>query len=147
MQVAANDSLNFEGSPTDDMIGGTWRWDDTHFNETGLREHAHRWFNELAATFDFVQFIGDFDSDDDVDDVDLAAWSAGFGMANGANLADGDADGDQDVDGADFLAWQRNFGRSVGNAAVGAISSSIPEPSTILLAVSAALGLFSCRDW
>ncbi len=144
VQVAANDPLTFEGAFTDDLVGPTWRASDgIHFNEQGLREHAQRWFDELIATFDFVQFTADFDSDDDVDTADLAAWSTRFGMASGAGLADGDADNDQDVDGTDFLAWQRNYGRSVSDVSVGASSKTVPEPATSLLAVIAAIGMLS----
>jgi glucose/arabinose dehydrogenase len=87
---------------------------------------------------------GDFNADAVVDDADLAAWTAGFGMVTGADPADGDADGDGDVDGADFLAWQQNYGWSALNVG-GAPSSAVPEPSSAALAVCAAVGLAGAR--
>jgi hypothetical protein len=40
----------FQGAATDNMTGSTYRYDDVHFNETGLREHAKRWFESLKAS-------------------------------------------------------------------------------------------------
>ncbi len=81
---------------------------------------------------------GDFDEDGDVDGDDLPVWSAGFGMAAGADPGDGDADGDDDVDGADFLVWQQNAG--IAPPAVPAMwaAAVAPEPSAGVLAVIAA---------
>jgi len=140
LQVVDNDPLSFLGAATDDLINDgdmTWRWDNVHFNEAGLREHARRWYDELLATFDFVQLVADFDADDDVDAHDLAALSTGFGLASGAKLADGDADADQDTDGADFFAWQRNFRKSAGSSASG--NARVPEPSSLVLLLIGAM--------
>ncbi|MGI9427737.1 MAG: sialate O-acetylesterase [Bythopirellula sp.] len=134
--VANNDPLNFVGAATDDLGGPAWRWDGIHFNEPGLREHAERWFDQLLLNFDFVQFVGDFDADDDVDADDLAAWDAGYGTTSTANLAQGDADGDQDVDGSDFVAWQQHQGRSFNAVRTAQI---VPESSSILITFAALL--------
>ena len=88
---------------------------------------------------------GDFNADAVVDDVDLAAWTTGFGTATGADASDGDADGDGDVDGADFLAWQQNYGWSALNVGGGAPSSVVPEPAGAALAACAFLGLAGAR--
>jgi len=68
----------------------------------------------------------------------------------------GDFDSDLDVDGADFLEWQRNFGGTLGAsdlvdwetnygtpAPLSALSSSssVPEPSSLVLACFAMAGL------
>jgi len=37
------DPLTFPGPYTDDMLGPEWRYDEVHFNEAGLIEHANRW--------------------------------------------------------------------------------------------------------
>ncbi|TWU28389.1 PEP-CTERM sorting domain-containing protein [Bythopirellula polymerisocia] len=59
----------------------------------------------------------------------------------------GDFDHDGDVDGRDFLVWQRNV--SVGNlsdwqanygAPLTATSTTVPEPSTLVLFSIAVLG-------
>lgn len=83
---------------------------------------------------------GDFDADGDVDQDDLFAWQAGFGISSGATQAEGDADDDGDVDGKDFLIWQRNFDP------VSPTSSAlqVPEPS-IGLSVMAMLNLFAVK--
>jgi glucose/arabinose dehydrogenase len=88
---------------------------------------------------------GDFNADAVVDDADLAAWTAGFGMATGALPANGDANGDGDVDGDDFLAWQQNYGWSALNVGGGAPSNVVPEPSSAALAVCFVLGLARTR--
>jgi glucose/arabinose dehydrogenase len=87
---------------------------------------------------------GDFDADADVDADDLAAWTAGYGMASGATAANGDADADGDVDGADFLAWQRNLGWSALNAATPA-GAGVPEPTGALLAFSLCAAAVAAR--
>jgi hypothetical protein len=74
---------------------------------------------------------GDFDEDGDVDKGDLAAWQQGFGTLTGAQHYQGDANGDGRVDGADLLVWQRQF--------ASAATSAVPEPSAIVLLISAAM--------
>jgi secreted trypsin-like serine protease len=72
-----------------------------------------------------------------VDDADLAAWRANFGLPNGAAKDQGDANNDGDVDGGDFLIWQQQFsGPAVRDAA-----KAIPEPKTALLIVSGLLAV------
>jgi hypothetical protein len=73
-------------------------------------------------------FSADFDADGDVDADDLAQWRGDYG-ANG----DSDADLDGDSDGADFLAWQRQLGSGLP---AQALTSAIPEPSSICLTVA-----------
>jgi hypothetical protein len=93
---------------------------------------------------------GDFDADADVDADDLAAWSAGFGLTEGATVGDGDADADNDVDGADFLAWQQNLGWSALNVA-GPPAIAAPEPNSAALVAAATIALAARRrrgsDW
>ena len=88
---------------------------------------------------------GDFNADAKVDDADLAAWTAGFGMTTGAVAADGDANGDGAVDGADFLAWQQNYGWSALNIGSAAPFNAVPEPATAALLGIAVLGLVRLR--
>lgn len=77
---------------------------------------------------------GDFDEDGDVDDADLIVWESGYGTAAGAEATDGDSDGDGDVDGRDFLQWQRNFGQTSWTYVPPGPLTSVPEPTTLLLA-------------
>jgi hypothetical protein len=81
---------------------------------------------------------GDFDGDDDVDGADFVAWQTNFPLASGAQWFQGDADGDGDVDGADFVVWQTNFPSVPGPA-------SVPEPTSVVLIVGAAVGLAGFR--
>ncbi len=48
-QVIDGDPLVFLGPYTDALIGPEWRYDNCHFNEAGLREHARLWHNSLNA--------------------------------------------------------------------------------------------------
>jgi probable HAF family extracellular repeat protein len=75
----------------------------------------------------------DFNGDNQINADDLSAWSANFGMTEGATKTHGDADADLDADGADFLAWQRDAGLSLGQAA----ATAVPEPATAALVLAA----------
>ncbi|BBO35804.1 hypothetical protein [Lacipirellula parvula] len=77
----------------------------------------------------------DFNGDGFVNGDDLAVWRIGFGSTGQTNNATGDADGNGAVDGADFLVWQRGFTSADG----AATSVAVPEPSSLLLCVIAAL--------
>jgi hypothetical protein len=54
--VIEADPLVYEGPETDDLLGDAWRYDQVHFNEAGLREHARRWNEriELPACVGFT---------------------------------------------------------------------------------------------
>jgi len=97
-------------------------WDDSQLHSTGILS---------------VVYAVDFNRDGNVDGVDLATWSNGFGASGSATHAQGDSDGDRDVDGADFLVWQRQLGRT---SEVGAIDA-VPEPTPPTLGLLAAAGL------
>jgi len=73
----------------------------------------------------------DFDDSGIINEVDLGAWRAGFGVSGAATHIQGDADGDADVDGADFLVWQRQLG-------VMSADRTIPEPKSCTLAIALA---------
>lgn len=74
----------------------------------------------------------DFDEDGDVDEADLTTWQNDCGITAVAEHHQGDTDGDMDVDGTDFLTWQNQF---TGDLCLQAISTIVPEPSTIMLLV------------
>lgn len=87
-------------------------------------------FDHLPLVVDFrlFPFAGsDFDFSRSVDDDDLAAWEAGYGITSGAMRSQGDADGDADVDGSDFLLWQQQF------TGPPPLVTPIPEPTTLAL--------------
>jgi hypothetical protein len=97
------------------------------------------WSEDSLVTFEgsVGPLPGDFNGDGDVDAADLAQWEGDFGL-NG----DSDSDGDGDSDGADFLAWQRQLGAT---PTIGAATTSIPEPATLLLVVSGAFAMLLRR--
>jgi hypothetical protein len=97
------------------------------------------WFINYGATsVELVSTFGaDFDEDGDVDGDDLAAWEGGFGSMPATHMT-GDANANALASGFDFLTWQRQFG-SGGGAALAA-ATTIPEPSSLLLA---ALGMLT----
>lgn len=99
-------------------------------------------FDELiyhpdSVVVSLLQQTPDFNLDGNVDRLDLDAWSAGSGMARGAQLSDGDADRDGDVDGADFIALQA----AMHSAVAAANSQAVPEPSCCVLALIASAWL------
>jgi hypothetical protein len=91
----------------------------------------------ITATGPGILFdSADFDEDYDVDNADLASWTAGYGIGSGAVKSDGDSDMDGDVDGADFLNWQQQYGNTTG--AVSSIySTGVPEPNTLAITLIA----------
>lgn len=81
---------------------------------------------------------GDYNGDGTVDAGDYTLWRDSLGQT-GLNLpADGNGSGE--VDQEDYLVWKQNFGQT----SAAASASSIPEPSTSLLAL-AALALIARR--
>lgn len=95
---------------------------------------------ELYAMFaggDIMRLLGliasDFDEDGDVDENDLNQWQGDYGI-NG----DSDADLDGNSAGQDFLSWQTQLGSTLSVLSSGV---SVPEPSSLLLAVG---GFLSC---
>lgn len=75
---------------------------------------------------------GDYDCDRDVDGADFLLWQRDFGST--INLA-ADGNGDLVVDGLDLDVWKASFGASA-TAAIAAV----PEPSSLVLLATAALG-------
>ena len=96
--------------------------------------------SDVELTVSGFTLPADFNLDGDVDSVDLDTWEAGFG--SGTLHVQGDANGDDDVDGGDFLTWQRNFGLV---APLANSSTTIPEPTSLLLTTFAACGLLMRR--
>jgi len=99
----------------------------------------------LASSFltPVVVDPADFNGDGYVNQDDLSYWTTGFGTGIGASRSDGDADEDGDVDGNDFLRWQRAYDGttsvlgsvlgSVSDVSISAVSTAVPEPSSLLL--------------
>jgi hypothetical protein len=63
-----------------------------------------------AYEYGFPLCEGDFDSDGDVDDFDLAIFAADFGRNDCEGHCEGDFDNDGDVDGSDLAIFANDFG-------------------------------------
>ncbi len=84
-----------------------------------------------------VGLTADFNNSGIVDAADLAIWQSSYGINA---LADADNDGDSD--GEDFIEWQRQLGLS---PPISASTVAVPEPSTFVLALMSAMGIWSQR--
>ena len=94
------------------------------------------WIN-AGSPRTFLANAADFEADGDVDNLDLAVWTASFG----ADLV-ADADSSGATDGVDFLLWQRQ------RTATGAPSESVPEPASLAFAASGLVMFASAaRRW
>jgi hypothetical protein len=87
---------------------------------------------DLAAASLLPSLLGDFNSDGIVDAADYTLWRDQDGQSLPA-YAGADHTGDGVVDGADFSLWQTNYG-----ATLGSLSTAVPEPAAIVLALLAA---------
>lgn len=87
------------------------------------------------------QASADFDEDGDVDGDDFLTWQLNSGMSSGTLLSHGDADEDEDVDADDLAIWELQYGTTT----TPSVPITVPEPSTILLAFFALLGMRPCR--
>lgn len=81
----------------------------------------------------------DFDGDGDRDGTDFLTWQRNFGT--GTLQTEGDAQNDGDVDRFDLDVWEAQYGTPPPLSAAAAV----PEPSTMLLALSAGLALVARR--
>jgi hypothetical protein len=68
-------------------------------------------------------------------------WRNAFGQVGGTV---GDGNGDGRVDQEDYLVWKGNFGRRAPPPAGGA-ATSVPEPTTALLAAFVAITIWATR--
>ncbi len=130
--ILAADDLH-SGLPTEEYYAEMWN-DTGAFTQVLFQQASEAvanswytaWINAGSPTT-FLEYTADFDSDGDVDAIDLSRWELAYGFNN---LADTDFDGDSD--GADFLAWQRQYTGTIANV-------SVPEPASIVLLATAAV--------
>lgn len=130
--VALNSANHWDG-----VANAAHPIDSIHFGNSGRAGTAlgkMDYHYVLAEVGPLGDLAADFDADDNVDGIDLAAWINGFATRATATQSDGDADGDRDVDGADFLVWQRQVGQSSATV-------PIPEPSSGAAALVGGLSL------
>ncbi|MEO0530762.1 MAG: dockerin type I domain-containing protein [Planctomycetota bacterium] len=100
-------------------------------------------FDGVTASFtvgdDVVApFPGDANGDGTVDLLDLDILGSNFGTPSGATFADGDFNGDGTVDLLDLDILGGNFGNS-------APAFAVPEPTSLVIVLSAAAGIATRR--
>lgn len=96
---------------------------------TGLDDTIQLYELELAVSaLTFVE--ADFDTDGDVDHVDLGIWEAAYG-----STLQGDANGDSITNGLDFIIWQQQYTGSQVSV------SAVPEPPATVMLVLGLLGM------
>ncbi len=83
----------------------------------------------------------DFDGDGDRDGTDFLTWQRNFGT--GTLHSQGDAKNNGNVDGLDLEVWQSQFG--IPAPATASATAAVPEPSALVLLLSATLSLIVSR--
>ncbi|CAE7040623.1 unnamed protein product [Symbiodinium sp. CCMP2456] len=109
-------------------LGADLTWDDANLLTTG----------ELSVV-SFEGLLGDFNDDGVVNAADYTVWRDNVGTSfdlngNGNELADSAGL----VDAADYQLWARNYGAQAASSL-----ASVPEPSALMLALTA--GLLAAR--
>ena len=107
-------------------------------NFTGNSISDIREMNTVVVNRIFV--VADFNHDGNVLGSDLAIWKQNFGNDN-ASFEQGDTTFDGRTNGADFLNWQRSYAVPASLAGI----TTIPEPTTLLLAALAGLPFLGRR--
>lgn len=94
----------------------------------------------LAVT-EGTTVAGDYNLDGVVDQADYQVWKSAFGLAHATSLLPADGNGDGKVDAADYTIWRNNLGAVAPGALLAATAAAVPEPSTLILAFIAAVGI------
>jgi hypothetical protein len=92
-----------------------------------------------------VMLAGDYNQNGVVDAADYTTWRDLLGTNNALPNRDPANSGLIDED--DFLSWRNHFGEtSVPGAGSGSAAAPVPEPGSVLLAISALIGLAVLRQ-
>ncbi len=96
-------------------------------------------YSTNAVTLEVVSALlpGDYNGDGMVDGSDYAVWRNSLGQTGVGLPADGD--GSEAIDAGDLQVWIDNFGATSGP---GLANAAVPEPASLGLVVSMAVGLF-----
>lgn len=129
------DAINTSGLGTLDFyrhaqVGSFELWGALGADGDAHLEHL-RYLGQFLKNLPLAQlplYAGDFDFDDDVDGSDFLTWQRG---ESGNPLSP-----------TDFAAWETDFGSA---APLVSASTTVPEPTSLLLAAFAALGLHFCK--
>ena len=101
----------------------------SNFADTGIFLDNVSFTDGVVATDN-----ADFDGDGLVTGNDFLIWQSNVGLAGQTDNSNGDANGDGVVGDADLTVWEGQY----GTAPLGAAVAAVPEPSSLLLCVSAA---------
>jgi hypothetical protein len=113
---ARRGNLNFVRGYTDFAINAIFF--ENYWN-AGSPRHQERYFDNIVVSTEkigclcaaFADCAGDFDSDGDVDALDIAVFSEGFGSKDCTRFRKGDFDANCRMDDTDLAIFSQDFGR------------------------------------
>lgn len=94
---------------------------------------------ELSVIALVPQENADFNGDEIVDGSDFLVWQIGLGSTGQTDNSAGDANFDGTVDADDLVIWEAQYGNPPPPLSASAMT--VPEPSSLLLALGAMAGL------
>ena len=98
-------------------------------------------FKDFSVTIAGAGQPGDFNGDTNVDASDYTVWRDNLGAADETSIG-GNGDGLNGVDPADYGLWKTNFTA----AGAGAIAAGVPEPTTVVTALLATVGVLAAQE-
>lgn len=96
---------------------------------------------ELDSLFDVLE--GDYNGDGMVDAADYTVWRDSLGQTGQGLAADGDQSGE--VDQGDYTLWSQNYGMTTAGPSLSLLVAGVPEPASVLLALTAYLAAVRSR--
>jgi hypothetical protein len=95
-----------------------------------------------------VALPGDYNNNGIVDGADCVVWRKSLGQTGTGLAADGNGNGV--IDNGDYNVWRLHFGQTAGSGAAlpsaESLSAAVPEASTLVLMILAAVGWGVCRQ-
>lgn len=133
VQIDLDPSDGIEATPGDRGTY-TFQWDgnDQNFIAFGGRSAPTSFDNLMIEALASAALEGDFNADGTVDAADYTVWRDNLGLSESA--LNGAGDGSGTVDAGDYAVWTGNYGATSSSAS----SSSVPEPTALLIALGLA---------
>jgi hypothetical protein len=97
-----------------------------------------------VSTLGTVGVIGDYNNNGVVDAADYVVWRQAQG-AGATSLTNRDPANSGAVSAGDYNSWRSHFGNTSGAGAGGGLTSTVPEPGTIVLALMMLVGAMFLR--
>jgi hypothetical protein len=98
-------------------------------------------YNPNSVELEVTNFYGDYSGNGVVDAADYVVWRNTVNAAGINQPADGDQN--RAVNSLDYDFWRAKFGQTSGSAVGASTFASVPEPSTLVLAVPILLFLLA----